>query len=113
MWGVASRGVPGPLSKQCRDAAQEELQAARADSGTANQAAAGERVAELEARCAALEEQATELMAEAEALAEEGLAKDEEMEALEGKLSHALRQAGAGSAQVSSAKAGIYEGTLT
>jgi predicted nucleic acid-binding Zn-ribbon protein len=58
-------------------------------------------VAQLEARCAALEEQATELMAETEALAEEGLAKDEEIEALEGKLSHALRQAGAGGAQVS------------
>ena len=91
-----------PLPEHCRDAAQEELEAARADSGAGGQAVASEKVAQLEARCAELEEQATDLMAEAEALAEEGLAKDEEIEALEGKLSHALRQAGAGGAQVSS-----------
>lgn len=97
--------VPGSsctlVSEHCWDAAQEELQAARAEGGGADQAAPGDMVAQLEARCAALEEQATELMAETEALAEEGLAKDEEIEALEGKLSHALRQAGAGGAQVS------------
>ena len=85
-------------------AAQEELQAVRATSGGAGQAAAVEKVVELEARCAALEEQATELMAEGAMLAEEGLAKDEEIEALEGKLAHALRQAAAGSAQVSAAR---------
>jgi len=70
---------PAPPRVKLRRAAQEAVASAAAAPEPAPEA--GD---DLEARVAAL-------TAEAEALAEEGLAKDEEIEALEGRLAHAAK----------------------
>ncbi len=69
--------------------AQAALQASQAGREAGDD---GALIAELEARNAELEAQVTELMTEAEQMGEESLGKDEEIEALEGRLAHALQQ---------------------
>jgi hypothetical protein len=70
---------PAPPRLKGRRAAQDAAAGAAAAPDSPPEAGGG-----LEARVAAL-------TAEAEALAEEGLAKDEEIEALEGRLAHAAK----------------------